>query len=131
MALVINKIKSFKWSVNYEYPDDDENVEVKFKAIFKRMPQKYITKMAKLATPKLDKNGKELPSDFDPTPMANEVLIGWEDVNQENDDGDEVPLEFNKENKENLLDLPMMPAFIVFAYYEGITGKKLKNLHGK
>ena len=58
MALVINKIKSFKWSVNYEYPDDDENVKVKFKAIFKRMPQKYITKMAKLATPKLDKNGR-------------------------------------------------------------------------
>ena len=42
-----------------------------------------------------------------------------------------VPLEFNKENKENLLDLPMMSAFIVFAYYEGITGKKLKNLQGQ
>ena len=47
MALIINKVKSFKWTVDYEYPDDDDFVEVKFKAIFKRMPQKFLTQMAK------------------------------------------------------------------------------------
>ncbi len=131
MALVINKIKSFRWSVEFEYPDDDEFVQVKFKAIFKRMPQKYITKMAKLATPKIDKNGKEIPSDFDPTPMASEILVGWEDVNQEDDNGVEVPLEFNKENKEAFLEIPMMTSFLVMSYYEGITGNKLKNYKGQ
>ena len=113
MALVINKIKSFRWSVEFEYPDDDEIVQVKFKAIFKRMPQKYITKMAKLAQPKLDKDGNELPSDFDPTPMANEILIGWEEVNQENADGVEVPLEFNKENKDAFIEITMMTSYLV------------------
>ncbi len=131
MALVINKIKSFRWSVEFEYPDDDEIVQVKFKAIFKRMPQKYITKMAKLAAVKIDKNGKEIPSDFDPSPMANEILIGWEEVNQEDENGVEVPLEFNKENKEAFLEIPMMTSFLVMSYYEGITGNKLKNLQGQ
>ena len=131
MALVINKIKSFRWSVEFEYPDDDEIVQVKFKAIFKRMPQKYITKMAKLATPKIDKNGKEIMSDFDPSPMANEILIGWEEVNQEDANGVEVPLEFNKENKEAFLEIPMMTSFLVMSYYEGITGNKIKNYKGQ
>ena len=131
MALIINKVKSFKWTVDYEYPDDDDFVEVKFKAIFKRMPQKYITKMAKLAAVKIDKNGKEIPSDFDPSPMANEILIGWEEVNQEDENGVEVPLEFNKENKEAFLEIPMMTSFLVMSYYEGITGNKLKNLQGQ
>lgn len=131
MALVINKIKSFRWSVEFEYPDDDEFVQVKFKAIFKRMPQKYITKMAKLATPKIDKNGQEIPSDFDPSTMADEILIGWEEVNQEDENGEEVPLEFNKENKEAFLQIPMMTSFLVMSYYEGITGNKLKNSKGQ
>ena len=34
MALIINKVKTFKWTVEYEYPVDDEFEEVKFKAIF-------------------------------------------------------------------------------------------------
>ena len=49
MALIINKVKYFKWTVDYEYPEDDEFIEVKFKAIFKRMPQKFLVAMAKKA----------------------------------------------------------------------------------
>ena len=98
MALIINKVKSFKWTVDYEYPDDDDFVEIKFKAIFKRMPQKFLNKMAKLATPKKDKDGNELPTDFDPSELCREVVIGWEEVFIVNEKGEEEDVPFNKEN---------------------------------
>jgi len=131
MALVINKIKSFRWSVEFEYPDDDEIVQVKFKAIFKRMPQKFLNEMAKKATPKTDKNGNEMPMDFDPAELCEKVVIGWEDVKITNDQGEEEDVPFNKENKEAFLEIPMMTSFLVMSYYEGITGNKLKNLQGQ
>ena len=52
MALIINKVKTFKWTVDYEYQVDDDFEEVKFKAIFKRMPQKFLNEMAKSLHPK-------------------------------------------------------------------------------
>ena len=131
MALIINKVKSFKWTVDYEYPVDDDFVEVKFKAIFKRMPQKFIMDMAKKASPKIDKNGNELPSDFDPAELCEKVVIGWEDVFIANDAGVEEAVPFNKENLKNLLEIPFLTAYLAKSFYEGQTGKKLKNLGGQ
>ena len=131
MALIINKVKSFKWTVDYEYPDNDEFVEVKFKAIFKRMPQKFLVAMSKKAAPKHDKNGNELPSDFDPLELCEEVLIGWEDVFIVNDRGEEVELPFNKQNKNQILEIPMLAMYLAKSFYEGQTGNKLKNLEGQ
>ena len=130
MALIINKVKSFKWTVDYEYPDDDENVEVKFKAIFKRMPQKFLNEMAKRATPKKDKLGNEI-LDFDPAELCEKVVIGWEDVFITNEKGEEEEVPFNKENLNNLLEIPFLSAYLAKSFYEGQTGKKLKNLEGQ
>ena len=105
MALIINKVKSFTWTVDYEYPDNDDFIEVKFKAVFKRMPQKFLDEMAKKATPKKDKNGNELPLDFDPAELCRKVVIGWEDVFITNEQGIEEAVPFNKENLENLLEI--------------------------
>jgi len=131
MALIINKVKSFKWTVDYEYPVDDDFVEVKFKAIFKRMPQKFLTEMAKKATPKKDKDGNELPSDFDPLELCEKVLIGWEDVFVINDKGEEEEVPFNKENLKEILQIPMLTMYLAKSFYEGQTGRKLKNLEGQ
>jgi len=131
MALIINKVKSFKWTVDYEYPEDDDFIEVKFKAIFKRMPQKFLNKMAKLATPKKDKNGNELPIEFDPADLCREVVIGWEEVYILNEQGEQEDVPFNKENLENLLEVPFVTAYLAKSFYEGQTGKKLKNLEGQ
>ena len=131
MALIINKVKSFKWTVDYEYPVDDDFVEVKFKAVFKRMPQKFLIEMSKKATPKVDKFGNELPADFDPTEVCEKVLIGWEDVYMEDDKGVEVEVPFSKENLKNLLEIPFLSLYLVKSFYEGQTGKKLKNLEGQ
>ena len=131
MALIINKVKSFKWTVDYEYPEDDEFIEVKFKAIFKRMPQKFLVAIAKKATPKKDKNGNEIPADFDPTELCQKVVIGWEDVFITNEKGEEEEVAFNKENLDNLLEIPFLSAYLAKSFYEGQTGKKLKNLEGQ
>ena len=130
MALIINKVKSFKWTVDYEYPDDDDFVEVKFKAIFKRMPQKYLNKMAKLATPKKDKLGNDI-TEFDPAELCREVVIGWEEVFILNEAGEQENVPFNKENLDNLLEIPFLTAYLAKSFYEGQTGKKLKNLEGQ
>lgn len=131
MALIINKVKSFKWTVDYEYPDDDDFVEVKFKAIFKRMPQKFLNEMAKKATPKKDKNGNELPMDFDPAELCEKVVIGWEDVKITNEQGEEEDVPFNKENLQKILEIPFLTAYLAKSFYEGQTGNKLKNLQGQ
>ena len=130
MALIINKVKSFKWTVDYEYPDDDDFVEVKFKAIFKRMPQKFLNEMAKKATPKKDKLGNEI-LDFDPAELCEKVVIGWEDVFVTNENGEEEPVPYTKENLKQLLEIPMLTAYLAKSFYEGQTGKKLKNLEGQ
>ena len=130
MALIINKVKSFKWTVDYEYPDDDDFVEVKFKAIFKRMPQKFLNQMAKKATPKKDKLGNDV-LDFDPAELCKQVLIGWEEVFIENEKGEEEEVPFNKENLDNLLEIPFLSTYLTKSFYEGQTGKKLKNLEGQ
>ena len=130
MALIINKVKSFKWTVDYEYPDDDDFVEVKFKAIFKRMPQKFLNQMAKKATVKKDKLGNDI-LDFDPAELCREVVIGWEEVFIENEKGEEVEVPFTKENLDNLLEVPFLTAYLAKSFYEGQTGKKLKNLEGQ
>ena len=130
MALIINKVKSFKWTVDYEYPDDDDFVEVKFKAIFKRMPQKFLNEMAKKATPKKDKLGNDI-LDFDPVELCKKVVIGWEEVFMTNEKGEEEEVPFSKENLENLLEIPFLSTYLTKSFYEGQTGKKLKNLEGQ
>ena len=130
MALIINKVKTFKWTVDYEYPVDDAFEEVKFKAIFKRMPQKFLVQMAKKATPKIDKNGNELPLDFDPNELCEQVIVGWEEVFMEDENGTEIEVPFNKENLKQLLEIPFIGAYLAKSFYEGQTGKKLKNLEG-
>ena len=131
MALIINKVKTFKWTVDYEYPVDDNFEEIKFKAIFKRMPQKFLNEMGKKATPKKDKFGNELPTDFDPNEVCEKVIVGWEEVFMEDENGTEIEVPFSKENLKSLLDIPFLSVYLVKSFYEGQTGKKLKNLEGQ
>ena len=130
MALIINKVKTFKWTVDYEYPVDDDFEEIKFKAIFKRMPQKFLNEMAKKAQPKKDKLGNDV-LDFDPADLCRKVVMGWEEVFINNDAGEEEEVPFSKENLENLLEIPFLSTYLVKSFYEGQTGKKLKNLEGQ
>lgn len=131
MALIINKVKTFKWTVDYEYPVDDDFEEIKFKAIFKRMPQKFLNEMGKKATPKKDKFGNDLPTEFDPNEVCEKVIVGWEEVYMVDENDTQIEVPFNKENLKSLLDIPFLSVYLVKSFYEGQTGKKLKNLEGQ
>ena len=131
MALIINKVKTFKWTVDYEYPVDDDFEEIKFKAIFKRMPQKFLNEMGKKATPKKDKFGNDLPPEFDPNEVCEKVIVGWEEVYMVDENDTQIEVPFNKENLKSLLDIPFLSVYLVKSFYEGQTGKKLKNLEGQ
>ena len=131
MALIINKVKTFKWTVDYEYPVDDDFEEIKFKAIFKRMPQKFLNEMGKKATPKKDKFGNDLPPEFDPNEVCEKVIVGWEEVYMVDKNDTQIEVPFNKENLKSLLDIPFLSVYLVKSFYEGQTGKKLKNLEGQ
>jgi len=86
--------------------------------------------MAKKATPKKDKDGNEI-LDFDPAELCKQVVIGWEEVFITNDKGEEEEVPFNKQNLENLLEIPFLSTYLTKSFYEGQTGKKLKNLEGQ
>ena len=58
-------------------------------------------------------------------------VIGWEDVFSTNEKGEDVEVPFNKENLENLLEIPFLSTYLTKSFYEGQTGKKLKNLEGQ
>ena len=131
MALIINKVKTFKWTVDYEYPVDDNFEEIKFKAIFKRMPQKFLNEMGKKATPKKDKFGNDLPPEFDPNEVCEKVIVGWEEVYMVDENDTQIEVPFNKENLKSLLDIPFLSVYLVKSFYEGQTGNKLKNLEGQ
>ena len=86
--------------------------------------------MGKKATPKKDKLGNDI-LDFDPVELCKKVVIGWEDVFIMNEKGEEEDVPFNKENLNNLLEIPFLTAYLAKSFYEGQTGKKLKNLEGQ
>ena len=83
------------------------------------------------ANTKIDKNGNELPMDFDPAELCEKVVIGWEDVFVVNDQGDQENVPFTKENLKQLLEIPFLTAYLAKSFYEGQTGNKLKNLQGQ
>ena len=49
----------------------------------------------------------------------------------EDEEGTQVEVPFNKENLKNLLEIPFLSLYLVKSFYEGQTGKKLKNLEGQ
>jgi hypothetical protein len=55
--------------------------------------------------------------------VADEILIGWSNVLDE--DGDEIP--FTTANKQQLLEVSALASSIIVAYFESVTGNKLKN----
>tara|TARA_B100000214_G_C23960654_1_gene625064 strand:- start:517 stop:870 length:354 start_codon:yes stop_codon:yes gene_type:complete len=117
MALNLSKSKTYTWPVEYEYPEDGEYKTVEFIAKFKRMPQSYLVKIGKLG----ERN------EIEDTEVVKEVLAGWSQITELDKDGNEVEVPFNKKNLETLLEMPMLSAAILIAFFKGVQGSKVKN----
>ena len=117
MALNLSKSKTYTWPVEYEYPEDGEFQKVDFIAKFKRMPQSYLIKVGKMG----EKN------QIEDEEVVREVLVGWSQITENDKDGNEVEVPFNKKNLETLLEMPMLSAAILIAFFKGVQGSKVKN----
>ena len=67
--------------------------------------------------------GDDITDRISDVSIANEVLIGWEDVKDE--EGNDIP--FNKSTKKKLLDVPMLASVIVESYFTSLVEEKRKN----
>jgi len=105
---------TFKCKVKVDFPGDNGSIASKvFTAIFKRQSQAEIDEQQAGI-----REGKIKDSD-----VVDTVLAGWEDVADENG----TPLEFNDANKALLMDLHPVRPTTVTAYFNAISGAKVKN----
>ena len=126
MPLILSKLKTFKWTVNYQFANPDEPdtyIELNFIGVFKRLPQSELEEIQK----QLDIAEKNPEKAISPLVYAKKMLVGWEDVTEEDSEGNQIPAKFTDKKKEELLEMPMMPIAIIQAIYKGIVPQKTKN----
>lgn len=95
-----------------------------FEAEFKRLSQSRIAEIQLQAQQMTRAAETGEPYDgITDVGAANEVLIGWSGVVDE--DGEEIP--FSESMKAELLEIPLMAASLVQAYFESLIDQKRKN----
>lgn len=110
---VLSQSTSYTWPVTVEFPVSGGKYEkATFDAEFKRVTQSKIRELTEAAGA-----GKLTDPDF-----AREILVGWSGIT--NPDG-EVP--FSAQALNSLLEMPLVASSIVRAFFESISGARLKN----
>jgi len=125
VAFVLKQSSSYRWPVTIRMPADGGKREKQsFEAEFKRLPQSRIAEIQVQAQKlvKAAEAGEQLEGISDVS-VADEVLVGWSGILDE--DGDEVP--YSQTNKAMLLEVPLMAASLVQAYFASLTDEKRKN----
>lgn len=126
MAFVLKQSASYKWPVTFKLPIDGGRYEKQtFDAEFKRLPQARIDEIQEAVQDRARAvaNNQEPEGQVNDRSVADEILIGWSNVLDE--DGDEIP--FTAANKQALLEVPALASAIIVAFFESVTGNKLKN----
>jgi hypothetical protein len=120
MALVLKESDSYSWPITYRQPvSGGRREKQEFEAEFKRLPQSRIAEIQELAQQRID--GVE--SEISDVSVADEILVGWAGIV----DGDGEPLAFTRRTKEQLLELPMMAACLIEAYFNSLVEEKRGN----
>lgn len=126
MAFVIKQSDSYSWPITFEIPVDGGRHEKQtFDAELKRLPQSRIVEIQEAVQKRLsaiqrDEETADMITDHE---IANEILIGWNGINDE--DGTAVP--FSERSKTQLLEIPTVTAAIVRAYFDSLSGARRKN----
>jgi hypothetical protein len=111
---VISQKASYTWPVTVEFPTDGGKTDRQtFDAEFKRLTQTRINEI---------RAAIEANATTD-TELAREVLVGWEGVTDGN--GEAVP--FSERSRDQLLDVPLVSAAVIYAWLGSLTGAKRKN----
>jgi hypothetical protein len=108
MAFIKKKVQTFKWPVKVEEPSDGGVFDTsEFVAIFKRLPRSKFEKLA-------DRGEHD---------MLQAILVGWEDVLDENNKA--IP--FSQAALKEFTDDAYWIRGVLAAYTETIEGAKLGN----
>ena len=113
MPFVLDQRPSYKWKVEIDVAVGKKTETQHFYAEFKNISQSRLQKM-------MNQVANQEMLDVD---VAKEILIGWEGM--ELSDGTEV--EFNKKNRDMLLDVRGVATAISFAFVESCKNKNIKN----
>lgn len=109
MAFKLATERKFKSKITIRMPNENGTVSLMtFTAIFKAMKISEATKM--------QETNPELP-------ILKEVLVGFEDV--QNEDG--TPVEWSEEARDLLIDEPLVQAELLRTYYRETTQGRQKN----
>lgn len=111
---VLSQSDSYSWPVEVYLPTDDgKRVKQTFDACFKRLSQSRIKEI-------FDKVKTEEISDLE---LCKEILVGWKGV--EDGNGEELP--FTEGAREKLLDVQIVAASVLEAFFDSLSKAKRKN----
>jgi hypothetical protein len=111
---VLDQKTTYTWPVTVEFPIDGGKTDRQtFDAEFKRVSQTRMNEIRDAI-----ETGKT--SDVD---LARDVMIGWAGVTDGR--GENVP--FSEGSRDQLLDVPLVAAAVVYAWLSSLTGAKRKN----
>lgn len=112
MFSIARAVEDYTWPVDVYLPTNGGKTE----------KQSFTAKFKKVSRSRFDAIREEiLAGTISDVKIATEVLVGWSDIV----DGDEV--EYSENAKARLLDIPVVAASVVRAFFEGYKGAPIKN----
>ena len=125
MSFVLKSSSSYTWPVTFYQPENGTRKEQSFDAQFKQLPQTRINEIQVLVQKRVKaiQEGEEDTSGITDQSIANEVLVGWEGI----EDGEGVPVPFSNKTKKQILDIPMLASAIIESYFDSLVVAKAKN----
>ena len=125
MSFVLKSSSSYTWPVTFYQPENGTRKEQSFDAQFKQLPQTRINEIQVLVQKRVKsiQEGVEDTSGITDQSIANEVLVGWEGI----EDGEGAPVPFSNKTKKQILDIPMLASAIIESYFDSLVEAKAKN----
>mgnify|MGYP001419490164 CR=1 FL=1 len=125
MSFVLKSSSSYSWEVSFFQPENGERKKQSFDALFKRLPQTRINEIQVLVQKRVKaiQEGEEDKSGITDQSIADEVLVGWDGI----EDGEGNPVPFSNKSKKQVLEVPMLASAIIEAYFNSLVEGKQKN----
>ena len=125
MSFVLKSSSSYSWPVTFYQPENATRKEQSCDAQYKQLPQTRINELQVLVQKRVKsiQEGEEHTSGITDKSIANEVLVGWEGI----EDGEGVPVPFSNKTKKQILDIPMLASAIIESYFDSLVEAKTKN----
>ena len=125
MSFILKSSSSYTWPVTFYQPENGTRKEQSFDAQFKQLPQTRINEIQVLVQKRVKsiQEGEEDTSGITDQSIPNEVLVGWEGI----EDGEGAPVPFSSKTKKQILDIPMLASAIIESYFDSLVEAKAKN----